>query len=151
MKIYVVTTNVSDDATYDYDAFRGAFSSREKAEEAMRLRGDEAWNEIQERELDSLEGFEPKPPAGAHRTYFADLKIIGDQLIGSGVSHSLDHPGGVRIFDQRGGHDDRVFAVSSVSVEHAVEMAREARIKWIKEHEGKLVYDPDWHLKDRFS
>ncbi|MDR3582647.1 MAG: hypothetical protein P4L67_05215 [Candidatus Pacebacteria bacterium] len=41
--------------------------------------------------------------------------------------------------------------ISTVSMDHAVEVAQAARLKFIRDNEGRLSYDPDWHLKNRFA
>lgn len=139
----------------------GYYSTRELAEQAMARHPDQAWVDILEIPLDkcSLDDtpVETESDVPAKTVYEASLKIIWDEAGPQKKTYECRagkiRPGGMLIteIDQYGGHYDRVTVESEISMEHAVEVVYQARQKFIADRTGKLSYDPDWHMKDRFS
>lgn len=162
---FIYLISVADGENEDGDPIdAGYFSTHELAEAEMMKYPDQPWVEILTIPLDwcSLSGTpQPVEPIAddtpSKTIYEAVLKIIWDE---SGPRcRTFDcragkiRPGGFLITeaDKNGGHYDRVTVESEISMEHAVEVVYQARQKFIADRTGKLSYDPDWHLKDRFS
>jgi len=142
----------------------GYYSTRELAEQAMARHQDQAWVDILEIQLDvcslempSVMQYAETEDVPAKTIYEASLKIIWDEAGPQKKTYECRagkiRPGGMLIteIDQYGGHYDRVTVESEISMEHAVEVVYQARQKFIADRTGKLSYDPDWHMKDRFS
>ena len=143
---------------------QGIFATRESAEAAMARHPDQPWYEIEAMPLDytALDGTpapvevvgDDTPPK---TIYEASLKIIWEEKGPETRIYECRagkiRPGGMLIteIDQYGVHYDRVTVESEISMEHAVEVVYQALQKFIADRTGKLSYDPDWHMKDRFS
>ena len=142
---------------------QGYFSTRELAEEAMARHPDQRWVEILEIPLDQCVLEMPSAMAWAEAEdvppktiYEVILNIIYNEKHQERVYECRAgkiRPGGfvIRETDQYGGHYDNVTVESEVSMEHAMQIAVDARRKFIADRAGLLPYDPDWHLKPRFS
>ena len=142
---------------------QGIFATRESAEAAMARHPDQPWYEIEAMPLDytALDGTpapvevvgDDTPPK---TIYEASLKIIweenGPETRIYECRSGKSRPGGFLIteFDKNGGHWDRVKVESEISMEHAVEVVQQARLKFIHDREGRLDYKPNWHLEKRF-
>jgi hypothetical protein len=155
-KIYIVSTGCND----DFHQW-GFFSTEEKARAAMSLRPHVSWNDIDVFELDDDSECQPECGIGYKviEVHKVRLKMIWSgepvaQTFHPTVPADRDPwPNGceVHIVDRYGGHDDVVCVTSEISPEHAIEVAQQARREWLEANKGRYEYDPDWHLKNRFS
>jgi hypothetical protein len=153
------------DKTYIYRAasvdqgegiIEGHFSTMELAEAAMRRLPNDNWYDVETIELDSLERFDVEPEVPMRNIFRVVVSIIYNDIIQKSESQvrtdrAFDDGCIVTLHVDRPGFRDYVEAESVVSMDHAVEVAQAARLKFIRENEGRLSYDPDWHLKNRFA
>lgn len=159
--VYLISTECQSEGDH---LNQGIFATRESAEAAMARHPDQPWYEIEAIPLDytPLDGTpapaeEVEDDTPLQTIYQASRKIIWsddeprEQTLE--MRAGVIRPGGflITINDKNGGHYDRITVESEISMDHAVEVLDAARRKYIQDNAGKLSYDPDWHLKDRFA
>lgn len=137
-KVYVVSWGYMDDYVLG-----GIFSTEDKAKASMELSPETDWNEIEEIDLDSTEKF-----------FLDDPVTLPVYEVWINLSDGSVRKWGERCNEvtlNRGRHNDdsrlgcgnirgeidSAYGSSPTSPERALELAREAREKWLKEQQNK--------------